>query len=113
MKNKRFAVYAPWPRPLWNASEPTYHVVDHGDSDISKYHAGDYWDSPNDPPPTRSEREYHDNFLGWTDRPESQWSDHEREMWQTMGMSYLQRNAAERNARRTAAGPAGVKLPSR
>jgi hypothetical protein len=91
-RKKPFAVYAPAPWDITkDRSDPPYFVVDHGPGDISKYCKGDYWDSTNDPPPTRSERERHANFLGWAIAPEAQWTEEERRMWHEKASAYLQR----------------------
>src|SRR5689334_12275018 len=97
--DKQFAVYAYWPDWLWPPDQKPYDVVNHGLHEISKYHKGDYWDSPNDPSPTRGERERHENFLGWTDQPEDKWCEEEHETWDNMARSWILAQHEERESR--------------
>jgi hypothetical protein len=90
-RKKHFAVYAPAPWDIkGEIPNPPYSVVDHGPNDISKYDAGDYWDSPNDPAPTRRERERHGNFLGWALEPADKWSPEERQVWHEKARTHCQ-----------------------
>ena len=66
---------------------------------MSKYFNGDYWDSENDPAPTRRKREQDANFLGWALQREDKWPEEERQRWREKALKFVQPIMDERKAR--------------